>query len=141
MLISVVEQVTSYIASGKLEVAPVVGRKSRTLLDKLLRLGVLRRAKEPRLEDRVFESTDVVEQLLKSREVCEQLGEGGEVVLIGGKQFRELSNVMLSRPLTFTAEYPCFRSPRQRPLIMGMRVVVVPWMNGIVVLPERLLEN
>jgi len=51
-------------------------------------------------------------------------------LLIGAKQWRELTGSLPEAWGAFTLEKGM---PRQ---FLGLKVIVVPWMNGVVVLPE-----
>jgi len=55
----------------------------------------------------------------------------GERVLIGAEDFAQLmSSPEISNMVSFTASY------RDGPQVMGMRITVLPWMRGILVLPR-----
>jgi len=60
----------------------------------------------------------------------------GERLLIGAKEFSDLMNSDIYNLVSFTLPYRTSYSPT----IMGMKVTVIPWMSGLLVLPKELPE-
>jgi hypothetical protein len=61
----------------------------------------------------------------------------GERLLVGYEEFREITGIAMENPLTFAVQYD-WREPGGPTLVYGMRVTVIPWMRGILVLPKEL---
>jgi hypothetical protein len=80
-----------------------------------------------------IDTDDVMRRLLESKYAVESmLGEGGELLLIGREEFRELmGHADMVTSMQFTAEYTYSRR------ILGLSVHVIPQMSGLVVLRKR----
>jgi hypothetical protein len=80
-----------------------------------------------------IDTDDVMRRLMESSyAVLDYLGEGGEVLLIGPKEFQDLmGQVEAVHSLQFHAEYSRHRR------ILGLEVRVIPQMSGLVVLRRR----
>lgn len=83
----------------------------------------------------------VVEALFKQkRTVTEMLGRGGEIVIIGSEDYAQMMRESeLGSPLCFSANYDHAAGGHRT--AMGLRVVVVPWISGMVVLPREIAKE
>lgn len=88
--------------------------------------------------------------------LAESLGQGGEILLIGADDWMEImrQQPLWSHPMAFDAEYCVPRYERIRrtswgstldveppPVRKTLRVCVVPWMRGVVLVPREALER
>jgi len=72
------------------------------------------------------------------RSLFEHFNREPKYLLIGSEDFDELMHTAVKDNLfSFDARYYC--GTRSGPEIMGLKVCVVPWMKGCVVLPEGLV--
>lgn len=62
----------------------------------------------------------------------------GERLLIGAKDFADLMNDKELIPYMVSFEGSYNYQDRGHQSIMGMKITIVPWMNGIIVLPKEL---
>ena len=85
-----------------------------------------------------IDTVDIVANLCKQRSgLLELYDMEGERVLIGNDAYMELTgNVALRQMTSLLGEY---RSAQRT--VMGMRITVIPWMNGILVLPKELPQT
>lgn len=83
----------------------------------------------------------VVEALFEQKcAVKEMLGRGGEVVIIGTEDYAQMMREsVLGSPLCFSARYNHGAGGHRT--AMGLRVVVVPWISGMVVLPREIAKE
>ena len=97
----------------------------------LEKLGAKYEQSREMVERRRIRPSSVIEQIyLQRREVLETLGCGGETLIIGGNDYGQLMREpSINQYLEFRAEYNMGRQ------IMGLKVIVVPWMSGMVVIP------
>lgn len=79
----------------------------------------------------VIDSDDFMKKLFESkRAIFDACHEHPETLLIGPEEYREIMGGPLARQLIqFDAQYYAGRGGA--PLVMSMRVVIVPWMSGI----------
>jgi hypothetical protein len=82
-----------------------------------------------------IDTDDVIRRLMEShRAVQDSLGYGGEVLLIGAEDFRELmGHPHLMESHQFVAEYSYSRR------LMGLTVCIIPQMTGMVVVRRNQL--
>lgn len=84
-----------------------------------------------------------MDALIRMKDVLAQLGNGGETLLIGPDEFKQLTNSTAPqiRPFAFDLEYLRHTAtgsdgtPR-RPTVLGMRICIVPWMKGMIIVPK-----
>ena len=80
----------------------------------------------------IIDSDNIIEQICKQKPaLMQQYHQKAERLLIGADDFSELmKQPMLNQVFSFDAEY------RYDGNIFGMKITVVPWMTGMVVLPK-----
>ncbi len=90
---------------------------------------------------RRIDPDSVVEALFEQKHsVHEMLGRGGEVVIIGSDDYAQMMREsQLGSPLCFSASYDYAAGGHRS--AMGLRVVVVPWISGMVVLPREIAKE
>lgn len=114
-------------------VARQPGRKTRRVLAAMLKRGSLVPATTTRTEyKRITIDSNRVLQLIidQGHEVMRRLGRGGETVLIGGQQWLDLTGECNPALIALSIEY----GSQNR--VLGMTVKVIPWMDGVLVLPS-----
>lgn len=108
------------------------GRRTRRVLAAMLKRGSIVQGAAVRTEyKRVIIDSDRVFRLIiaQGAEVMRLLGRGGETVLIGRKQWVQLVGEVEPMLMSINVEY----ASQNR--ILGMTVRVIPWMDGVLVLP------
>lgn len=64
----------------------------------------------------------------------------GERVLVGSKQFCEIMNdEYLNQPINFEVPYWVTEGRGDKYTLAGMKVSVIPWMEGILVMPKEIV--
>ncbi len=77
-----------------------------------------------------------MERLLKQRESHFEWGREPKTLLIGSKDYAELMNeVMTNHHFSFTSDLHMGRDGKR--MVVGLEVQVIPWMEGIVVMPSE----
>jgi len=108
------------------------GRKTSRVLAAMLKRGSIVQGTAVRTEYKrvVIDSDRVLRRIIaQGAEVTRLLGRGGETVLIGRKQLVQLVGEVEPMLMSINVEYA------SRDSILGMTVKVIPWMDGVLVLP------
>lgn len=117
-------------------VAKKPGRKTRRVLAAMLKRGSIAQAQIERTEyRRIAVDHKRVLDLITAQvdNIHTLLGRGGETVLIGYDQWASLFGEMQPRLMSLDVNYA--HSNR----VLGMTVKVIPWMSGVLVLPQGVL--
>ena len=84
-----------------------------------------------------------MDAILRMKDVLAQLGNGGETLLVGPEEFKQITNSTPPqiRPFAFDLEYlrhapPAPDGTPRRPTVLGMRICIIPWMKGMIVVPR-----
>ena len=100
------------------------------------RLGAYRRDTQTKIEYRVIDADSFITRIAKQREsVFELTNREPRELLIGAQDYAELMHETVSTQMfSFDAAY--MRDERGDRTVMGLRVRVIPWMRGVLVVPN-----
>jgi hypothetical protein len=103
----------------------------------LKKIGAYAKCESVSFERHVFKSNDFIDALFKQ---YDDLGvfyyKHGERLLIGSEDYsRLMSNPEIQQMVSFEAPYRI--GERSRIFICNMKVTIIPWMKGILVLPRN----
>lgn len=101
----------------------------------LKKLGCYSIIREVGMVKHVIDTEQFMNKLLiQKRELVDLYHLRGEHLLVGYKEFKELTCIQACTPLSFTAPYMWSDGRRTDPF--DLKVTIVPWMKGFLVLPR-----
>lgn len=106
------------------------------ILDKL---GCQKQECKIDIEHIIVDKIDLLEKLFTCSNVLRREGKQPEMLLIGAEDFEKLTNAPRVRDsLVFDLQYSQHYGSKME--ILGMKIVVVPWMHGILPITKDLLK-
>ena len=125
--------------SNHLHVSARAGRKTKRIIAALVKSGMLVVAPDTQVKHEVidFSKKDLLMAIMSGNSgIRQQLGAGGETLLVGFDVYSELNRILSQEPYRVLAfEYQYQRSTDMK--IMGLTVKLVPTMKGWLVLPPE----
>lgn len=113
------------------------GRKTARVLAALEKQGKIKKQKQTKnVYKQVAIHCDSILEMIKKQDIQAymMLGNGGETVLIGHKQFVMLIGEITPGAYVFDATYHANKNGEHS--VLGMKIKVVPWLDGVLVLPN-----
>ena len=100
------------------------------------KLGAYRRDTQTKIEYRTIDADSFITRIAKQREsVFELMNREPRELLIGAQDYAELMHETVSTHMfSFDAAY--MRGDHRNRTVMGLRVRVIPWMRGVLVVPN-----
>ena len=100
------------------------------------KLGAYRRDTQTKIEYRTIDADSLITRIAKQREsVFELTNREPRELLIGAQDYAELMHETVSTHMfSFDAAY--MQGDHRNRTVMGLRVRVIPWMRGVLVVPN-----
>ena len=111
-------------------------RTQRILFWILRKIGCYAQVQEISLESVRFDKKDFVERLHEMRRgILNLYREEGKYLLIGGEACHELTGYLASSKFSFSCQANFYKD-NGRMEVVGLNIVVIPWMEGMLVVPD-----